>query len=291
MNANNRISLLGLGSMGTAMVTRLLEQGFEVDVWNRSPKNVEEMFGGRVAQVPLSAALQNQVVISFLSNDAAVLETFTEEALATAAEGTIHLNMSTLSPEASKVLAARHEANGVGYLACPILGRPIAILSGKTLSVVAGDGALLERVAPVLEKISAKHWYLGPDHATASLVKLGVNYNIIHALQAIAESVALVEAGGVDPNTFVEIITHTAFTGSAYTGYGPMIANRKYSPAGFSMELGVKDVKLVQDAAGDLGLNLPVAGVLLDLFQTALKNPQLADLDWSAVSELTRKPV
>ena len=123
----------------------------------------------------------------------------------------------------------------------------------------------------------------------ASLVKLGVNYNLIHALQAIAESVALVEAGGVDANTFIEIITNTAFTGSAYAGYGPMIANRKYSPAGFSMELGVKDVKLVQAAASDLGLNLPVASVLLDLFQTANQSPQLHDLDWSAVAELTRK--
>ena len=289
MTTNSRVSVIGLGSMGTAMVTRLLEQGFEVDAWNRSPKNVDEMFDGKVKQVSLEQALQNRFAISFLSNDAAALETFTEAALAGGARGSIHLNMSTLSPEASRELASRHASNGLGYLASPILGRPIAILSGKALSVIAGDSQLVEEAAPILQKISAKYWHLGQDHAMASLVKLGVNYNLIHALQAIAESVALVEAGGVDANTFIEIITHTAFTGSAYAGYGPMIANRKYTPAGFSMELGVKDVKLVQAAASDLGLNLPVASVLLDLFQTANQNPQLHDLDWSAVAELTRK--
>ena len=289
MGSDNRISVIGLGSMGTAMVTRLLEQGFQVEIWNRSPKTVDEMFGGKVKQVPLEQALQNPFAISFLSNDAAALETFTEAALAGGAQGSIHLNMSTLSPEASRELAARHAKSGLGYLASPILGRPIAIISGKALSVVAGESQLVEKSAPILEKISAKYWHLGKDHAMASLVKLGVNYNLIHALQAIAESVALVEAGGVDANTFIEIITHTAFTGSAYAGYGPMIANRKYSPAGFSMELGVKDVKLVQAAASDLGLNLPVASVLLDLFQTANQSPQLHDLDWSAVAELTRK--
>jgi len=289
MTTQNRVSLIGLGSMGTAMVTRLLEQGFEVDVWNRSRKNMGEMFGGRVAQVSLEAALKNPVVISFLSNDAAALETFTSEALADAAEGLVHLNMSTLSPEASRELAMRHETNGLGYLAAPILGRPVAILAGKSLNVIAGSAEHLAQAAPVLEKVSAKYWHLGEDHAMASLVKLGVNYNLIHALQAIGESVALVEAGGVDPNTFVEILTHTAFTGSAYAGYGPMIANRKYSPAGFSMELGVKDVKLVQAAATGLGLNLPVASVLLHLFQTANQTPELHDLDWSAVAELTRR--
>lgn len=272
------------------MASKLLEQGYAVDIWNRSPKNIEELAANGARLVSLPEALQNSVVISMLSNDAAALETFSAENLAQASPGIVHVNMSTLSPEASRELAARHERAGVGYVSAPVLGRPIAILSGKVLIIAAGKSEHIAAVTPVFEKVSARHWLLGDDHGTATLVKLGVNYNIIHALQAIAESVALVEAGGVDADTFIEIITHTAFTGSAYAGYGPMIAKKNFTPPGFTMDLGLKDVKLVEDAAANLSLHLPVAGVLRGLFEEALTKPELRELDWSAVSELTRKP-
>lgn len=289
MTNKTRVSLLGLGSMGMAMASRLLEQGFEVDVWNRSPKEIGDLLDSGARKVELTAALQNDFIISMLSNDAASLEVFSDENLAQAKPGAIHLNMSTLSPVASTTLADRHEQAGLGYVAAPVLGRPAAILNGKLLIVAAGKASDVTAAAEVFDKVSAQHWNVGEDHTKSILVKLGVNYNLIHALQAIGESVALVESGGVDPNTFVEIITHTAFTGSAYTGYGPMIVNRKYTPPGFSIALGLKDVKLVEDAAADLDLKLPVAGVLRGLFESALEDPELRDLDWSAIAELTRQ--
>ena len=284
-----RVSLLGLGSMGTAMATKLLEQGFDVDVWNRSPKEIGDLLDLGARKVDLGTALQNDFFISMLSNDAAALEVFDEANLIGAKPGAIHINMSTLSPTASKTLADRHDKLGLGYVAAPVLGRPAAILNGKLLIVAAGKAEQVAAAEVVLSKVSAQHWNVGEDHAKSLLVKLGVNYNLIHALQAIGESVALVESGGVDPNTFVEIITHTAFTGSAYTGYGPMIVNHNYTPPGFSIALGLKDVKLVEDAAADLNLKLPVAGVLRGLFEAALNDPELKDLDWSAIAELTRQ--
>jgi 3-hydroxyisobutyrate dehydrogenase-like beta-hydroxyacid dehydrogenase len=284
-----RVSLIGLGSMGTAMTTRLLEQGFEVDVWNRSSKEIGYLLDLGARKVDLAGAMQNDIFISMLSNDAASLEVFSDENLAKAKPGAIHLNMSTLSPQASKTLAHRHEQAGLGYVAAPVLGRPAAILNGKLLIVAAGKADDVAAATVVFDKVSAQHWNVGEDHSKSILVKLGVNYNLIHALQAIGESVALVESGGVDPNTFIEIITHTAFTGAAYTGYGPMIVNRNYTPPGFSIALGLKDVKLVEDAAADLDLKLPVAGVLRGLFESALNDPELRDLDWSAIAELTRQ--
>lgn len=284
-----RVSVLGMGSMGAAMAARLLEQGFKVDIWNRSPKDFSELISKGARQVQLAEALQNDVFISFLNNDAAALAVFTEETIALAKPGAIHVCMSTLSLTATKTLAERHQKLGVGYVAAPVLGRPAAILNGKLLIVAAGEDNLVKAVSPLLEMVSAKHWNVGEDHGKSLLVKLGVNYNLIHALQAIGESVALVESGGVDPNTFVEIITHTAFTGSAYTGYGPMIVNRNYSPPGFTVELGLKDMKLIEDAAADMNLKLPVSGVLRELFEKALQDPELSDLDWSAIAELTRQ--
>ena len=289
MTEKIRVSLIGLGSMGTAMAHRLLDQGFDLDIWNRSPKEIGDLLDKGARKVELNQALQNDFVLSLLSNDAAALDVFSDENLAGAKSGSIHINMSTLSPVASETLAERHSKHSVGYIAAPVLGRPIAITSGKLLIVAAGDPEAIEKSKVVFEKISAQYWNVGEDPAKSNLVKLGVNYNLIHALQAIGESVALVESGGVDANTFIEILTHTAFSGSAYGGYGPMIVNRKYTPAGFSMALGLKDVKLVEDAAANLGLKLPVATVMHDLFEQALADPDLSELDWSAVAELTRQ--
>jgi 3-hydroxyisobutyrate dehydrogenase-like beta-hydroxyacid dehydrogenase len=289
MTDKTRVSLIGLGSMGTAMAHRLLDQGFALDFWNRSAKDNSELLAKGAVQVELAEALKNDFVISILSNDAAALEVFSEQNLSAATAGTIHINMSTLSPEASETLAKLHAKHGIGYIAAPVLGRPIAITNGKLLIVAAGDPKDIEAASVVFEKISAQYWNVGTDHAKANLVKLGVNYNLIHALQAIGESVALVESGGVDANTFMEILTHTAFAGSAYAGYGPMIVNRRYTPPGFSMTLGLKDLKLIEDAATAGGLTLPVAAVLRKLFETAQVDPELKDLDWSAIAELTRR--
>ena len=284
-----KVSLIGLGSMGTAMAHRLLEQGFALDFWNRSAKDNSELLAKGAVQVDLADALKNDFVISFLSNDAAALEVFSQQNLSTANAGTIHINMSTVSLEASGSLAKVHAKQGIGYIAAPVLGRPIAITNGKLLIVAAGDSKDIDAASVIFEKVSAQYWNVGADHAKANLVKLGVNYNLIHALQAIGESVALVESGGVDANTFMEILTHTAFAGSAYAGYGPMIVNRRYSPPGFSMTLGLKDLKLIEDAASAGGLTLPVAAVLRKLFETAQVDPELKDLDWSAIAELTRR--
>ncbi len=289
MTEKIRVSLIGLGSMGVAMAHRLLDQGFELEVWNRSPKDISELVDKGARKVELSQAMQNDFVLSFLSNDQAALEVFSESNLQNARLGTIHINMSTLSPSASETLAQRHAKLVIGYVAAPVLGRPITITNGKLLIVAAGTESDITKAARIFEKVSAKYWNVGEDHARANLVKLGVNYNLIHALQAIGESVALVESGGVDPNTFMEILTHTAFTGSAYTGYGPMIVNRKYTPVGFSMALGLKDVSLIEAAAAGLGLKLPVAEVLHSLFEQALDDPDVKDLDWSAIAELTRQ--
>lgn len=289
MSEKSRVSLIGLGSMGTAMAHRLLDQGFDLDFWNRSTKDVSDLLAKGARQTSLNDALNNDFVLSLLSNDGAALEVFSDENLTEAKPGTIHINMSTVSAAAAETLAARHSSHGVGYIAAPVLGRPIAITNGKLLIVAAGNAKDIVAARGIFDKVSAQLWNVGEHHGQSNVVKLGVNYNLIHALQAIGESVALVESAGVDPNTFMEILTHTAFTGSAYAGYGPMIVNRAYTPPGFSMTMGLKDVKLIEDAAADVGLTLPVASVLHELFDRAIDDPDLTDLDWSAIAELTRQ--
>jgi 3-hydroxyisobutyrate dehydrogenase-like beta-hydroxyacid dehydrogenase len=283
------IGFLGLGSMGSVMAARLVDAGHSVHVWNRSPAASEPLVaaGAVLARSP-EAAIATGLFFSMLANDAAAESVFSAEALAAAPGGAIHVTHSTLSIAATERLASLHRDAGIDYIAAPVLGRPNVAAAGTLNIVAAGPASALETVAPYLDVLGKRTWSLGEDQTRAALVKIGVNYNLIHAMQALGESLALMEGGGVDGETFVEILTDVAFTGSAYTGYGKLIANRSYSPPGFAIALGLKDLGLTEQAADTLGVALPSAVVLRDMFETALADPALAELDWSAIAEVTR---
>jgi 3-hydroxyisobutyrate dehydrogenase-like beta-hydroxyacid dehydrogenase len=285
-----RIGFIGLGTMGTAMALRLAQAGYEIRVWNRSPGKDEELVAAGALRSESVAAVfsESDIVLSMLSNDAAAAAAFTGAALANAS-GTLHVNMATISMEMSRTLQQRHAAAGAGYIAAPVLGRPNVAAAGQLNIVAAGPEELIDTAAPVLAHLGKQVWRVGEDPAQANLVKIGVNYNLIHALQALGESLSLVEHGGVDSQTFVDILTDAAFTGSAYVGYGGLIAQRAYRPAAFSVELGLKDLSLAESAADEVGAALPTAPVIRDIFSETLADPDLADGDWSVIAEVIRR--
>ncbi|MEJ6488747.1 NAD(P)-dependent oxidoreductase [Leucobacter sp. USCH14] len=284
------IGFIGLGTMGAAMAQRIAEAGHTLRIWNRTPgKAPGVVAAGGVECEHLSEVLdQSDIVLSMLANDAAADATFSEEALASA-RGIIHVNMATVSIEMSRRLEARHRAAGVGYVAAPVLGRPEVAAAGKLNIVAAGPAELIDQAKQVLALVGKRTWNVGTDPSQASLVKIGVNYNLIHAMQALGESLSLVEHGGIDAETFVEILTDAAFTGSAYVGYGGMIAKRAYRPAGFTVDLGLKDLTLAEQAAAELGAVLPTARTLRAMFTEAQSDPELSDGDWSIIAEVIRR--
>lgn len=283
------VSFIGLGEMGSAMAGRLLETGHSVRVWNRSPGAADALVeSGATHATSIDDALGAGTVISMLANDEAAEAVFTAEALATAPAGTLHINCATLSVATTDRLSDLHALAGVDYVAAPVLGRSNIAAEGRLNIVAAGTARATTRAQPYLDALGKRTWVVGERPSTASLVKIGVNYNLIHALQALAESVTLVERGGVDGITFVEILTDAAFTGSVYTGYGSLIARKAYSPPGFTVGLGLKDLSLAERAAAANGVVLPTAPVLRDMFERALADPELAPLDWSAIAEITR---
>ncbi|WP_341977939.1 NAD(P)-dependent oxidoreductase [Microbacterium sp. LTA6] len=283
------VGFLGLGTMGAGMARRLIDAGHEVLVWNRSRAPLEPLVaaGARPVATP-AEALRAGVAVSMLANDAAANAVFSDETLRSAA-GSVHVNMSTLSLDTVRDLVARHREAGVDYVAAPVLGRPHLAASGGLNIVAAGPEAALDRAEEFLTVLGKRTWRLGDQPERANLVKIGVNYNLIHTLQALAESVNLIERGGVDGSVFVEILTDAAYTGSAYTGYGKMIAERGYLPVGFSAELGLKDLNLARSAAQEFRAALPTASVLTDIFEQTLQDEELARLDWSAMAEITRR--
>ena len=286
------VGFLGLGAMGSGMATRLVDEGFAVTVWNRS-SSAREPFEGRpgamVADSPAAAFDAAPVVHSMLADDAALLTVFDDAMLAQIPAGRVHVNHATISPVAARELAARHARHGVGYVHAPVLGRSTIAATGGLLVVASGEPAALATARPSLDALGQRTWELGADVAMAAVVKIAVNYSLISAMQSIAESVALVEATDIDAGEFVDILTHTAFSGAVHKGYGPMIAQKRYAPVGFAMELGLKDLGLAEDAASDRGVSLPTSTVLREVFEAAVTDPELHELDWSAVAEVTRR--
>lgn len=284
-----QVGFLGLGTMGAAMASHLLESGHSVRVWNRTVSAADALVeAGAERAENVGEAIATGLFFSMLSNDDAAEATFTPEALAAAPAGSLHVCHSTLSLAATDRLVEVHRQAGVEYVAAPVLGRANLAASGTLNIVAAGSVTAVERAQPYLDILGKRTWVVGNEPKTANLVKIGVNYNLIHALQALAESVTLVEQGGVDGETFVEILTDAAFTGAAYTGYGALIARKAYSPPGFTVALGLKDLTLTEEAAAAHGVTLPTAPVLRQMFETALADPELAGLDWSAIAEVTR---
>jgi 3-hydroxyisobutyrate dehydrogenase-like beta-hydroxyacid dehydrogenase len=283
------VGFIGLGTMGEAMALRLLDAGHRVVAWNRSPGAVERLVAaGAVAADAPADALRTGVALSMLADDTAVDAVFSDRTLAEA-RGAAHVNMSTVSTDSARRLQARHAAHGVGYAAAPVLGRPHLAAAGQLNIVAAGAGDALDRAAPFLAVLGKRVWQLGPDAAHANLVKIGVNFNLIHTMQALAESIDLLERGGVDGRVFVDVLTDAAYTGTAYQGYGPLIAGREYLPAAFAVHLGLKDLSLTEAAAAESGAVLPTAGVLREIFEETLRDPDLAARDWSAMAEITRR--
>ena len=281
-----RVGFLGLGSMGQAMARRLLEAGHDVVVWNRSAEPRAELSDSGATAVETPAeALAVDLSVSMLANDDAADSVLSADNLPS--DRIVHANMASVSPDLATSLSERFAKAGHGYVASPVLGRPHVAAEGGLNILAAGSTGDIERMKPLFDAMGQRTWPLGEHAPTANVVKIAVNYNIIHAIQALAESVAITTAAGVKPEDFVEVLTKTLFGGVVYSGYGALVAERTYTPTAFSLELGLKDLGLAESAAHSAGLTLPSSAVLRGLFESALADPEIADKDWSALAEVT----
>lgn len=283
------VGFVGLGTMGSAMARRLVDAGHTVRVWNRSPEAAARLVeAGAVPADSPAQALETGIVFSMLANDEAADAVFSPDALA-GASGTVHVNMASVSPALARRLADRHAEAGGGYVAAPVLGRANLATEGKLNILVGGADTDVERVAEFLDVLGTRTWRIGTEPAQANLVKIAVNFSIIHAIEALGESIAIVENHGIDAAQFVELLTSTLFGGVSYTVYGDIIAHRRYEPAGFTADLGLKDLGLAEAAAEQVGVTLPTAPALRRVFEQTLALPGGEKLDWSAIAEVARK--
>lgn len=275
-----QVGFVGLGAMGVAIAARLVGAGHELVAWNRTPK------AGVSAAEP-GDALGLPVSFSMLADDGAVESVLTDETLA-GEPGRVHVCLSSISPEASERLRLRCENAGVSHLAAPVLGRPEAAAAGQLNVLAGGPAETLARVAHLLAVIGKRTWHVSTEPRVANVLKVAVNYTIIHTLQALAESTALAEAYGVPAPDFAELLSETLFGGIAHRTYADLIARRAYRPAGFTVPLGAKDLRLARETAAARDVWLPSAAVLDEIFAAALRRPGAEQDDWASIAEVTR---
>lgn len=283
------IGFVGLGAMGSAMATNLVRAGHTVRVWNRSHAPVQTLVdAGAQAAPDLDAVVRNEIVISMLADDTAVDALFLRPELLAAASAEVHVNMATVSIALARRAAALHAAHGVGYVAAPVLGRPDAAAAAKLSILAAGEPTSLDRVAPLLDALGQRTWRLGDEPYQANATKITMNFMLACAIGTLGEACALAEANGVNPTDLVDVATSTLFAGPAYAGYGALVSQRRYEPAGFRLRHGLKDVNLALEAGLDSHVPLPLGSVLRDAFVDAIAHGD-ADRDWAAVAEVARR--
>lgn len=284
-----KVSMIGLGAMGAAMARNLLAKGVEVTVWNRSRAIVDALAteGARPA-ADVDEAFAADIVLSMLAHDQAVRETLVDSGvLARARKGLVHVNLATISTALAGELAALHAELGLGYVAAPVFGRPPVAQAGGLNVLAAGATDAVATAMPVLEMLAAKVWPLGEDPVRANALKLAGNFMIVSAIESMGEAVALGEAYGVPAPELLDMLTSTLFAAPIHKIYGAMIAERRYTPPGFAAELGLKDVRLVLDAAEAKGLSMPQA----DLAEASLEmllDGEEKGLDLAALAEIAR---
>lgn len=281
------VGFIGLGAMGAAMVRNLLAKGVAVTVWNRSRAIVDDLAAeGAIPAASLDEVFASDVVLSMLAHDQAIRDVLLD-ALPRAPKGLVHVNLATISTAFAAELSALHAELGLGYVASPVFGRPPVALAGGLNVLAAGAPDAIAKAQPVLDLLAAKVWPLGEDPVRANALKLAGNFMIVSAIEAMGEAVALGEAYGVEAPELLDMLSSTLFSAPIYKIYGGMIAERRYSPPGFAAELGLKDVRLVLDAAEAKGLSMPLAD-LAEASLESLLGGEDKDLDLAALAEVAR---
>ncbi|WP_426689496.1 NAD(P)-dependent oxidoreductase [Rhodanobacter ginsengiterrae] len=280
-----KVGFIGLGAMGSAMASNLVAAGHSVTVWNRSAAACAPLasLGAKVASTPDRAA-QGDVLCSMLANDQAVRAIFLEGSLLDAMDrGMVHVNHATISVALARELAEAHAQRGLEYVAAPVFGRPDMAAAAKLNILAAGKPSAIDKVQSLLQAMGSKVWPMGEAPERANVAKIAGNFMLASAIESMAEATALTRAYGVSAADFLEVMTSTLFAAPAYQGYGKLIAEERYKPAGFALPLGFKDVGLAQAAGEAARVPLPFAGVLRDAMLEALAAGD-ADLDWSALA-------
>jgi 3-hydroxyisobutyrate dehydrogenase-like beta-hydroxyacid dehydrogenase len=257
---NPTIGFVGLGHMGGSMATRLLAAGYPVHGMNRTRRRAEELIASGLQwhDTPREVAEAADVVITSVPDD---------EALNVAAAGpdgivagltarTTWVDMSTVSPTASRKMAARVRASGATMLDAPVSGSVPQVRAGTLTIMVGGDADAYDRVEPVLRELGTPSHIGSNGHGL--VLKLAINISLAVQMLALAEGLLVADRSGIDRRLALEVMTGSAIGSPMLKARAPLVLDPP-AEAWFTLGLVQKDVELARDVAQALGVPLPTA--------------------------------
>jgi 3-hydroxyisobutyrate dehydrogenase len=278
MTSQMNIGIAGTGRMGTAIAGRLLMLGCRVTVWNRTPAKTAALAaaGAKVSATATQLAGACDIVLTILTNAAAVDAVYNDVSglLAGEVAGKLFLEMSTVTPDSQRALAAKVYAKGAAMLDCPVGGTVGPAREGRLYAFIGGDTADVERARPLLDKMCRRIEHLGPIGAGATL-KLAANLTTQVWWHTFGEALALCKPLHLPPERLMSIFLDTSGAPEVLRRRHPDIAaalaGNELKPAGFDIESVHKDVLTMLDAAKSQGCELPVTQCVADVLEQAVR--------------------
>jgi 3-hydroxyisobutyrate dehydrogenase-like beta-hydroxyacid dehydrogenase len=266
-----KIGYVGLGVMGGGVARRLLEAGHEVTGHNRTRSKAEPLIadGMQFADTPRAAAEQSDVVFSMVTNTQALVAVTEgpDGILAGLGPGKVYIDMSTVSPAASRALAERVAGQGAVMLDAPVSGSVITLEQGKLSVIVGGDEAAFEQVLPILRDIGPTVTRVG-GNGQAVLMKIATNLSLAVQMLAFSEGVLLAEKGGISREDAVQVLTNSAIASPMVKYRGPFVLEMP-AEAWFDCNMMQKDMVLALDLGRELDVPLPSTATANEILTAA----------------------
>lgn len=278
------LGFIGLGAMGSRMAKRLLDAGHTVTGYNRTRSKAQWLLdlGMQWGETPATVARHVEVVFSMVANTAAL------QAITAGADGvvaglrpdSIFVDMSTVSPAVSRMVAEQVAATGAHMLDAPVSGSLITLEEGRLSLMVGGDPAAYERVLPILQDIGPKVTYVGANGLAAAM-KVATNLSLAVQMLAFSEGVLLAEKSGIARATAVEVLLNSVIASPMLKYRGPFVLGQP-EEAWFDVNMMQKDLLLALDMGRQLDVPLPTTAVTNEML-TAARGMGLAAYDFAVV--------
>ena len=283
MQESKNIAFLGTGLMGFPMVQNILKSGHKVTVWNRSSGKADPLFefGAKIAVTPTEAIKGAEVIITMLSDGAAVQEILESDKLkASLVQNSIWIDMSSTKPADARTQALILKPFGVEHLDAPVSGGTAGAESASLAIMVGGHAAAFKTANPVLSAMG-RPVHVGPSGA-GQLAKLANQAIVGVTIGAVAEAMLMLEVGGADPASVRDALRGGFADGTILQQHGARMTDGNFTPGGPS-KLQLKDLNNVLSEAKDLGLTLPVTEHIRDRFKYFVDQMQGENLDHSGL--------
>ncbi len=281
------LGFIGLGVMGGNMVARLLEKGHTVTGYNRTRSKAQWLIdrGMKWSDSPRAVAEKADVTFTMVTNaDAmAAITDGPDGLLAGLKAGKFHVDMSTISPDASRTFAAKVRGKGADMIDAPVSGSVITLQQGKLSVMVGGRKETFERLKPILQDIGPKVTHVG-DNGVALSMKIAVNLQLAVQMLAFCEGVLLAEKSGIAREVAVDVIVHSAVASPMIQYRGPFVLQQP-EEAWFDVNMMQKDMLLAMELARKLNVPVPTTAVSNE-FLTAARGMGWEKLDFAVVFDV-----